>query len=286
MFLRRIANHWLNFNNSDRLAGVASLALLGLVSIALLAPVLPLDPPDQIAAYPRLSPPSAELLFGSDNLGRNMLSRILQGIQVTIILSSTAVLCSAIVGIAIGLISAYSAKLLDEIISRISDIIFSFPAVLMGLLITAIVGPGELAAISAIILVTLPPMVRVVRAAAMEITGADFVTIARLIGASPARQLLVHILPNIAVPVVTQVAYSISVGMLVESALSFLGLGSQPPEASLGSLLREGSVYITVSPWLVFGPAIFLVIAIWSVNLIGEGLRVFFDPVRARSLED
>lgn len=286
MFVRRITHHWLDFHRADKLAGFASLALLGLIAIALLAPLLPLDPPDQIAAYPRLSPPSEYLVFGSDNLGRNMLSRILQGIEVTIILSSTAVLCSALVGIVIGLISAYSGKLLDEVISRISDIIFSFPAVLMGLLITAIVGPGELAAISAIILVTLPPMVRVVRAAAMEITGADFVTIARLIGASPVRQLLVHILPNIAVPVVTQVAYSISVGMLIESALSFLGLGSQPPAASLGSLLREGSVYITVAPWLVFGPAVFLVIAIWSVNLIGEGLRVFFDPIRARSLED
>ena len=152
--------------------------------------------------------------------------------------------------------------------------------------ITAIVGPGEFAAICAIILVTLPPIVRVVRAAAMEVTGTDYVTIAWLSGASPARLLLVNVLPNISVPVVTQVAYSISIGMLVESALSFLGLGPQPPAASLGSLLREGSVYITVAPWLVFGPAIFLVIAIWSTNLIGEGLRVFFDPVRARCLEE
>ena len=120
----------------------------------------------------------------------------------------------------------------------------------------------------------------------MEVTGTDYVTIAWLSGASPARLLLVNVLPNISVPVVTQVAYSISIGMLVESALSFLGLGPQPPAASLGSLLREGSVYITVAPWLVFGPAIFLVIAIWSTNLIGEGLRVFFDPVRARCLEE
>lgn len=286
MILRHMTHHWLDFYRADRLAGFAFIALLCLIGTALLAPLLPIDPPDQVAAYPRLSSPSLDLAFGADNLGRNMLSRILQGIQVTILLSSTAVLCSALVGVVIGLISAYSGKLLDEIISRLSDIVFSFPAVLMGLLITAIVGPGELAAICAIILVTLPPMVRVVRAAAMEVTGADFVTIAKLAGASPTRQLIVHILPNIAVPVVTQVAYSISVGMLVESALSFLGLGSQPPAASLGSLLREGSIYITVAPWLVFGPAIFLVVAIWSVNLIGEGLRVFFDPVRARSLED
>lgn len=286
MILRHITHHWLDYHRADRLAGFASIALVGLIAAALLAPLLPIDAPDKVAAHPRLAPPAIELAFGADNLGRNMLSRILQGIQVTILLSTTAVLCSALVGVVIGLISAYSGRLLDEIISRLSDIVFSFPAVLMGLLITAIVGPGELAAICAIILVTLPPMVRVVRAAAMEITGADFVTIAKLAGASPVRQLLVHVLPNIAVPVVTQVAYSISVGMLVESALSFLGLGSQPPAASLGSLLREGSIYITVAPWLVFGPALFLVVAIWSVNLIGEGLRVFFDPVRARSLED
>ena len=113
--------------------------------------------------------------------------------------------------------AAYLVKALDEIISRFSDIVFSFPAVLMGLLITAIVGPGEFAAICAIILVTLPPIVRVVRAAAMEVTGTDYVTIAWLSGASPARLLLVNVLPNISVPVVTQVAYSISIGMLVES---------------------------------------------------------------------
>ncbi|EAQ43972.1 oligopeptide ABC transporter permease protein [Roseobacter sp. MED193] len=286
MNLRPLIHHWLEFHRADRLAGFASLTMATLILAALLAPLLPIDPPDQVAAYPRLSPPSADIVFGSDNLGRNMLSRVLQGIQVTILLATTAVLCSALAGIVIGLIAAYSGKVLDEIISRLSDIVFSFPAVLMGLLITAIIGPGEFAAICAIILVTLPPMVRVVRAAAMDVTGADFVTISKLSGASPARQLLVHILPNIAVPVVTQVAYSISVGMLVESALSFLGLGSQPPAASLGSLLREGSLYITFAPWLVFAPALFLVLAIWSVNLIGEGMRVFFDPVRARSLED
>ena len=286
MILRRLIHHWLDFFRADRLAGIASIAMLGLVSVALLAPLFPIDPPDQIALHPRLSPPSLDLFFGSDNLGRNMMSRVFQGIEVTILLSTTAVLFSSLAGIVVGLIAAYSGKVLDEVISRLSDIIFSFPAVLMGLLITAIIGPGEFAAICAIVLVTLPPIVRVVRASAMEVTGADFVTIAKLSGASPARQLLVHILPNIAVPVVTQVAYSISVGMLVESALSFLGLGSQPPAASLGSLLREGSVYITVAPWLIFGPAIFLVVAIWSINLIGEGLRVFFDPVRARSLED
>lgn len=284
--IRSAALHWSEFNRADRPAGIASVVLLALIVVSILAPLLPLTPPDQVAAHPRLTPPSTDLLFGADNLGRDMLSRILQGIQVTFFLSTIAVLFSAVAGTLIGLIAAFSGKVLDEIISRLSDIVFSFPAVLMGLLITAIVGPGEFAAICAIVLVTLPPMVRVVRAAAMEVTGADFVTIAALAGASPARQLFVHILPNIAVPVSNQVAYSISIGMLVESALSFLGLGSQPPAASLGSLLREGSVYISAAPWLVFGPAIFLVLAIWSVNLVGEGLRVFFDPIRARSLEE
>jgi len=283
---RSAAHHWTEFNRADRPAGIASVVLLVLIIVSIIAPLLPLTPPDQVAAHPRLTPPSSDLLFGADNLGRDMLSRILQGIQVTFFLSTIAVLFSAIAGILIGLIAAFSGKILDEIISRMSDIVFSFPAVLMGLLITAIIGPGEFAAICAIVLVTLPPMVRVVRAAAMEVTGADFVTISALSGASPARQLFVHILPNIAVPVSNQVAYSISIGMLVESALSFLGLGSQPPAASLGSLLREGSVYISAAPWLVFGPAIFLVLAIWSVNLVGEGLRVFFDPIRARSLEE
>ena len=215
-----------------------------------------------------------------------MFSPLFTFLKITFLLTSTAVLVTAFVGVILGLVAAYFGKYIDETIIRLADVIFSFPPVLMGLLITAILSPGDTAAVSAIILVTLPPMIRVVRAAALEIVGMDFVTISALSGASVWRQLTVHILPNVAVPAVNQTAYSISVGMLVESALSFLGLGSQPPDASLGSLLREGSAYLTVAPWLVFGPAVLLVTAIWGVNLFGEGLRVFFDPVKARSLQD
>ena len=218
MILQPVIHHWRDFNRADRLAGTASVTMMVLILVALLAPLLPLDPPDQVAAHPRLSEPSADLVFGSYNLGRYVLSRVLHGARLTFLLSGISVLLASVAGVAIGLIAAYSGKALDEIISRFSDIVFSFPAVLMGLLITAIVGPGEFAAICAIILVTLPPIVRVVRAAAMEVTGTDYVTIAWLSGASPARLLLVNVLPNISVPVVTQVAYSISIGMLARPA--------------------------------------------------------------------
>lgn len=283
---RHLLAGWRRFHRADPIAGVASLLLLALVLIGLAAPFLPLPRPDQIGAGTRLGAPSWELLLGADNLGRDMLARVLQGLRITFLLSSAAVLVSALVGVVIGLLAAYFRGWVDELATRLADVVFSFPAVLMGLMITAILGPGPLSVVCAIVLVTLPPMVRMVRAAALQVARADFVTIAALSGASMPRRLLVHLLPNVAVAVVAQTAFSISIGMLVESALSFLGLGSQPPDASLGSLLREGSTYLTAAPWLVFGPAAFLVLAIFSVNLVGEGLRHVVDPLNPRSLKD
>ena len=270
----------------DALAITALLVLLGVIALGAVGGLLPIPAPDQIAAHARLAPPGLSGgLFGADNLGRDVLARICQGIQNTFIVSASAVLVTAIVGAALGLISGYVGGVVDEVLSRFADVVYSFPAVLLGLLITAILGPGGMSVVFAIVLVTMPPMIRVVRAATLEVSQADFVVTARVVGASHWRILSVHLLPNVALPILTQTAYSISIGILVESALSFLGLGVQPPVASLGSILREGSMYITVAPWLVFGPGLFLVLAILTVNLLGEGLRTAVDPLRPHILE-
>lgn len=285
---RRGLSTWLLhvIGRTDLLTLAALAVLCGIIVLGLFGTLLPIPAPDRIGAHPRLAPPGfASGLFGADNLGRDVLARICQGIQNTFLLSTSAVLMTAVAGAFLGLVAGYVGGLADELTTRLADIVYSFPAVLLGLLITAILGPGGTSVVFAIVLITLPPMIRVVRAATFEVVKADFVTTARVIGASHWRIATVHLLPNVALPILTQTAYSISIAILIESALSFLGLGVQPPVASLGSILREGSAYITVAPWLVFGPGLFLVLAILAVNLLGEGMRGAVDPLQPRILE-
>jgi peptide/nickel transport system permease protein len=208
----------------------------------------------------------------------------LHGIEITFLLATTSVVIAAIGAVLIGMLAAYLRGIVDELIVRIADVIFSFPAILLALLVAAILGPGNPGAVVTIMLVTAPLMVRVVRATSMVVVERDFVVAAEVSGASPWRILVVHIFPNIASAAAVQATYALSVGMLIESSLSFLGLGVQPPDASLGSLVREGSVYITVDPWLVFTPGLLLAVAILSVNLLGDGLRDVLDPREAQFL--
>jgi peptide/nickel transport system permease protein len=264
---------------SDPLGAGAVPVLLLLLVVALIAPILPIPDPAAIGSGPRIAPPSLAFPMGTDTLGRSVLSRTLQGLQTTFLLSTTAVLLAGILGALIGIVAAYMARAVDEGVTRVADIMFSFPPVLLGLLVTAIVGPGISSAIAVIVLFTLPTMIRVVRAAVLTIRHRDFVIIAEVIGASFWRRVFVHLLPNVIAVIVVQMVYSISFGMLVESSLSFLGLGVQPPQASLGSLLREGSLYLDVSPWLSFGPGAILAITILSVNLTGDLLRHLIDPI-------
>jgi len=168
---------------------------------------------------------------------------------------------------------------MDEIVPRLADLMFSFPAILLAIMISAILKPGTPSAIAAIVIETLPVMIRVVRAATLAVAEQDFVIQARIAGAGLGRILALHLLPNVATVIVVQAAYSISFGMIIESGISFLGLGVQPPEASLGSLLHDGRVYLSIAPWLVFVPGLVLAITILSVNLVGDGLRRTIDPL-------
>jgi peptide/nickel transport system permease protein len=205
--------------------------------------------------------------------------RVVAGIHVTILLSAFAVMIAATIGSLLGLLSGYFKGLMDEIVPRLADLMFSFPAILLAIMISAILKPGTPSAIAAIVIVTLPVMIRVVRAATLTVAEQDFVIQARIAGAGLGRILALHLLPNVASVIIVQAAYSISFGMIIESGISFLGLGVQPPEASLGSLLHDGRVYLSVAPWLVFVPGIVLAITILSVNLVGDGLRRTIDPL-------
>ncbi|WP_225616980.1 MULTISPECIES: ABC transporter permease [unclassified Variovorax] len=272
------------FARRDHLAAVGGLVLLTLLLLGALGPWLPLGDPDQIGAGPRFAAPSWAMPFGTDELGRDLLPRIVRGIRATFVLALASVCGTAILGTLIGLYAAYVGRWVDTVIARVMDIMFAFPALMLGLLVAAVIGPGSISALAVILFATLPLFVRVVRSVTLSMVGRGFVTAAEVAGASRLRVMLVHLLPNVLGAVLVQFTYAVSIGILIESGLSFLGLGSQPPESSLGALLRLGSVYLTIAPWLALSAGVVLALSIVAVNLLGDGLRDALEPLRGRRL--
>ncbi len=259
--------------------------LICLIMIGLIEPFLPVAEYKAVASGPRRVGPSMDYIFGTDNLGRSVFARVLEGIRLTFLLSLTAVLGAGIVGAIIGMAAAWYRGWFDLLIARLADMLFAFPALIFGLIIAAIMGPGSLSAIIAIFFIVLPTMVRVVRSAAMSVVNRDFVVVAQISGASTARILFRHVLPNVASVSVVQLAYLLSIGMILESGLSFLGLGVQPPASSLGALLREGSAFMRIAPWMVVAPGVALTISILCVNYLGDAARNIIEPTNPRPLE-
>jgi peptide/nickel transport system permease protein len=276
----RRAPLWWRRSRLGALSAVGLVLLVALVLLALLGPLLPFGNPSAIGAGGRLELPDAHFIAGTDTLGRSVLPRLLEGLRTTLLVAGVAVLATAVFSILLGMTAAYFGGLANELIARGADVLFAFPSVLLSILIVAITGPGLLGVTVAIVLTTSPLMIRVMRAATLGIVSRDFVLTAQVGGAGLPRLLFVHILPNVAGTAAVQATYALSVGMLVESALSFLGLGVQPPQASLGSLVYEGSSYLSVAPWLVIIPGVVLAVTILSVNLTGDWLRDLLD-VRA-----
>lgn len=280
-FTRNVAG---TFSRLDSISRVAAGLLFCLIVVGAFGSLLPLGDPRGIGVGPRLAPPSASWILGTDTLGRSILPRVVEGIRATLLLAMSAVSIMTLIGVFAGMLAAYRGGLVEQVVMRIADILFSFPALLLALLVAAILGPGIKSAIVSAVWITLPLMLRVVRAASLSIISREFVAAAEVAGASVGRILVIHLLPNISGTVAVQATYAISIAMLVESGLSFLGLGVQAPDASLGSLVREGTPYLVFAPWTLFPAATVLAAAILSVNLVGDGLRDILDPREARIL--
>lgn len=265
--------------------GVAAAILILLVLLGAFGPLLPLGDATAVGIGPRLAPPSVRFPLGTDELGRSYLPRIVGGILVTFLIAAAAVLLTAVIGSMIGLVAACFRGGTDTAVARVADILYAFPPIILGLMTASVLGPGNLSVIVVIVAATLPLFIRVVRSVALGVGVRDFVVVAQVTGASPLRVMLVHLLPNVASALIVQLTYALSIGMLIESGLSFLGLGTQPPYPSLGSLLQLGAAYLAIAPWLVFAPGIIPALAILSVNLLGDGLRDVIDPLVGRALK-
>lgn len=257
----------------------AGLALVGGMSLAaLLAPwVAPYDP-NAINVDALLLTPSAAHWLGTDALGRDVLSRILYGGRVSLWVGFVAVGISTAIGLALGLVAGYFGRLTDEIIMRGVDVMLCFPSFFLILAVIAFLEPKLVNIMAVIGLTSWMGVARLVRAETLSLRGRDFVLAARVAGAGPARIILRHILPNALAPVLVSATLGVAGAILVESSLSFLGLGVQPPDASWGNMLLDGKEVLEVAPWLSVFPGLAILFTVLGYNLLGESLRDILDP--------
>jgi len=259
------------------LLGLALVALY--VAVALVVGFLPLRDPLQVSAQ-RLVGPTPEFPFGTDALGRDVLSRILFGARLSIRVAVLSVAIATIVGGALGLISGYLGGWADLVIGRVLDVFFAFPAILLALGIVAALGPDPSNVIIAIAVVYTPIFARVVRGPVLALRARDFVEAARAVGATSSRIVVRHVLPNLMSTLLVQVSLALSWAVLTEGALSFLGLSAQPPAPSWGVMLSEGRQYLEFATHLAVFPGLAIMVAVLGFNLLGDGLRDAMDPQR------
>jgi peptide/nickel transport system permease protein len=262
----------------NRLVLAGLVMVIGLILIAALAGVI--APYDPIANNVRaaLQPPSSYYYFGTDRFGRDIFSRVVFGSQLSLFVAIVSIAASAVVGIALGLVSGYYRGWVDNLIGRIMDVFFSFPALLLAIGVAAALGPGLNNAVIAIAVVYAPVFGRVVRGPALVERGKEYVEAARVIGASSPRVILKHVFPNVLSPLTIQATITMSQAILLEASLSFLGLGTQPPRPSWGTMLYEGREFLETAPWWSIFPGLAIMLTVLAFNLLGDGIRDVLDP--------
>jgi peptide/nickel transport system permease protein len=226
----------------------------------------------------RLHAPNFVYLMGTDLFGRDVASRLMRGIANSFLIALSSVAIASLLGTVLGLTSAWFGRLWDDALMRIMDVLLAFPAVLLALLIITILGPGTSTSILAIAIVYTPIFTRVVRGPALSLKRLDFVDAARLFGSSTWFILSRHLLLNLAAPLIVQITLALAWSLLTEAGLSFLGLGTQPPAASLGLMLADSRNLMEMAPWLLIFPGVTVMIGILGFNLLGDALRDILDP--------
>lgn len=252
--------------------------LVLLLIVALLAPVL--APYSRFKTHPAqaLQDPSSKHLLGTDQLGRDTLSRVIWGIQVSLQVGVIAVAIGAVIGITVGLIAGYSGGIVDQILSRYIDAQLAFPGLLLAIAISAALGPGLRNAMLAVGIVGIPGYMRLTRGQVLQARSFEYVTAARLLGASQKRIVLRHILPNIINPLIIVGSLAAGQAILAEAALSFLGIGAQPPTPDLGSMINIAKDYLQNQAWMAVGPGVAIFIIVWSFANLGDALHDALDP--------
>ena len=257
------------------LAACVMLSVLG--ATAVLAPwIAPQDPLAQ-SRPDRFLPPSLSHPFGTDEFGRDILSRVIHGARISLITGAVAVLIGATVGVPLGLLGGFSGGLTDAAIMRVLDFLLAVPAILLAMVIIAILGPGSFNAMLAVGTVSIPSFARLTRASTLTLKEREFVVATRALGVGPAYLMFRTILLNALTPIVVQVAVTGAVAMLLEAALSFLGLGTQPPAPSWGSMLNTGRSFLHQAPWYGLFPGVVITLSVLSLNALADTLQMVVD---------
>jgi peptide/nickel transport system permease protein len=260
--------------------GRIGLAITGLLVVAALAATFGLTPQNPLVQHPDhlLESPSATYWFGTDQFGRDIASRTFAGIAASLRVALLSVALAALIGTIAGVASGYLGGFWDQVVGRLTDVLFAFPAVLLALAIIAALGRGWFNTAIAIAIVYIPIFVRVSRGPTLSVRELEYVAACRVLGFSGRRILFRHVLPNVSAPVVVQVALALSWAILTEAGLSFLGLGTQPPDPSLGLMVSEARNLVTTAWWTMVFPSLAVVLAVIGLNLLGDGLRSALDP--------
>ncbi|MDC7700647.1 ABC transporter permease subunit [Vogesella indigofera] len=279
---------WQGFSHNK--GAVAGLVFMSIVAVcALFAPwIAPYDPIEQFRDY-FLTPPawadggSSQFLLGTDELGRDILSRLIYGARLSLLIGLVSVVMALIPGVVMGLLAAFFPKALGTLIMRLMDVMMALPSLLLAVAIMAILGPGLVNAMIAIAVVSLPAYVRLTRASAMTELNRDYVTASRVAGAGLFRLMFVTVLPNCMAPLIVHATMSFSSAILEIAALGFLGLGVQPPTPEWGTMLASARDYMDSAWWVVTLPGLTILVSVLSINLMGDGLRDALDPKMKRA---
>jgi len=264
--------------NTNKTSWIGLVVFLIVVVAAILAPVLaPFDPNDQ-NILEKLRAPTLEHWLGTDSFGRDTLSRLVFGARISLIIGVVSTLAAMVIGTAIGMLAGWHGGRLDTVTMQAMDVLLAFPSLILGLILVAMLGPSMVNIIIAIALTSIPPFARIARAPTIAVKEREFVDAGRALGYSDSRILIVHILPNILPEILVMGSLWLANAIRTEASLAFVGLGVKPPTATWGGMIREGFENILDSYWLALVPGVAILIVIFALNLLGDGLRDAIDP--------
>lgn len=261
-----------------RLAPAGLVIVLLAIGMAIFAPLLTPYDPDIGDFSAVLAGPSWDHPLGTDELGRDIWSRLVHGAKVSLQVGFGATALTTLIGVTIGIITGYYGGWFDEIMMRVTDGLLAFPSLILALAIAAIFEPSVMSILLAIAIVSFSTMARLARASTLAIREMEYVEAARALGASNTRLIFRHVLPNVLSPVIVQFALMASYGILAEASLSFLGVGVRPPQSSWGGMLQSGYQYLEISPWLSIVPGLAIFLTVLGFNVVGDGLRAALNP--------
>ena len=263
------------------LSGLA--LILGLIAVAIAGPLVLPGSPTAIASAAALRSPTLAEPFGMDDLGRSILARVVHAYRVSLDVAVASVALAMLAGLPLGLLAGYAEGLVDQLIMRPLDVLMAFPAILLAIALMSVFGTGVVLVAIALGIVYTPIVARVVRAAVLAAKAEVYVEGARALGATVSRVVLRHILPNSTTPLLVQASVLMAIAILVEAALSFLGVGVRPPTPSLGLMLADGRGFMLQAPWMVVFPGLAIMTAVLGFNMLADGLRDWLDPQSARA---